>query len=506
MIERLKNTVRHTLIYSISNIAAKAVGVLLIPLYTSKLTLGQFGVWDLLDVTITILAEIFILGQASAIILVNNSEEFKERKDSSLFSITVFILSISALLVIFIEAVTSLFPSYFENTYFPSPYLKLSAYIVLLRVLNNLFLSKVRADEQSGYYTIISVLRILLITGLTVYFVGFAQSGILGILYSAAMGEAFTILLLLIKVIPQMKMRFDRNILSEALKFGLPLVFVTIGYYLLNLSDRYIIKYLLGAEAVGLYGFGYRVAGVLNMLLILPFNLSFTPIAFKIFGQKDDGRYFSKMMTYSTFFFVWGFIFLSLFSKELVNIFSARPDYDSVYLFIPVILLSYVFSGMRLTATLGMLLTKNTKSIAWITIGSALLNIILNFIFIPVYGLMAAAINTLIAYLLFYIITQRISDKYFKIPFENRKLVIMIILGSVLSTAIYFLPDMNFVASFIIKVIVGGIFPLLLFLFGFYDKAELDLLLNPKKLYRFIKSLLTQTPAQPVDPRELIQE
>lgn len=506
MIERIKNTVRHTFIYSLSNIAAKAVGVLLIPLYTSKLTLGEFGVWDLLDVTITILAEIFILGQASAIIFINNSEEFKKRKESALFSITVFILSISALLVIIMEAVTSLFSSYFENTYFPSSYLKLAAYIILLRVLNNLFLSKVRADEQSGYYTIISVLRIFLITGLTVYFVTFAQIGILGILYSAAMGEAFTILLLLIKVIPQMKMRLDRNILLEALKFGLPLVFVTIGYYLLNLSDRYIIKYLLGAEAVGLYGFGYRVAGVLNMLLILPFSLSFMPIAFKIFGQKDDGRYFSKMMTYSTFFFVWGFIFLSLFSKELIEIFSASQDYKNASIFIPVILLSYVFSGMRLSATLGMLLTKNTKNIAWITIGSALLNIILNFIFIPVYGLMAAAINTLIAYLLFYIITQRISDNYFKIPFENRKLVILIMLGSALSSAIYFLPDMNFAAGFILKILLVGIFPLILYLFRFYERAELDVLLNPKKLYGFITGLLSQTPVQPADSRELIRE
>lgn len=506
MIERLKNTVRHTFIYSISNIAAKAVGVLLIPLYTSKLTLGEFGVWDLLDVTITILAEIFILGQASALILINNSGEFKERKDSSLFSITVFILSITSLLVIFIEAVTSLFPSYFENTYFPSPYLKLAAYIVLLRVLNNLFLTKIRADEQSGYYTIISVLRIFLITGLTVYFVAFAQSGILGILYSTAMGESLTLLLLLIKVIPQMKIRFDKNILKEALKFGLPLVFVTIGYYLLNLSDRYIIKYLLGAEAVGLYGFGYRVAGVLNMLLILPFNLSFMPIAFKIFGQKDDARYFSKMMTYSTFFFVWGFVFLSLFSKELIDIFSARPDYGSAYLFIPVILLSYVFSGMRLTATLGMLLTKNTKNIAWITIGSALLNILLNFIFIPVYGLMAAAINTLIAYLLFYIITQRISDKYFKIPFENKKLVMMIILGSAFSSVIYFFPEISFAAGIIFKIVLVGIYPLILFLFGFYERAELDVLINPKKLYGFIIGLLSQTPVQSADSRELIQE
>jgi len=127
-------------------------------------------------------------------------------------------------------------------------------------------------------------------------------------------------------------------------------------------------------------------------------------------------------------------------------------------------------------------------------------------IFIPVYGLIAAAVNTLIAYVLFYYITQLVSDKYIKIPYENTKLVTMIVIGSVLSATIYFLPDINFVASFIIKIVLVGIFPLILYLFRFYEKAELDVLLSPKKLFGFIKGVLTQTPARQTDSRELIQE
>ena len=146
MLARLKSTVRDTLVYSLSNIAPKVVGIILLPLYTAKLALGEFGNWDLLDVTVSILAEIFILGQATSIILLNNSDEYKEKKESSLFTITTFIFVICAVFVLFAEAVTSFIPEVFVNTQIQASYVRLIAYIILLRVLNNLFLAKIRAD------------------------------------------------------------------------------------------------------------------------------------------------------------------------------------------------------------------------------------------------------------------------------------------------------------------------------------------------------------------------
>lgn len=505
MLERLKSTVRDTFVYSLSNIAAKAVGVFLIPLYTAKLTTAQFGIWDLFDVTITILAEIFILGQASSIILLNNSEEYKEKKESTLFTLTVLVFSVSAVVVLFAEGISSLFPTMFQKSLVQAGYIRIAAYIVLLRVLNNLFFSKIRADQESGYFTYVSIARLLLITGITIYFVVVENSGIAGILYSTAVGELIILAVLLVKIIPQMKLNFDKEILSASLKFGFPLLFSSIGFMLLNLSDRYIIKYLLGASAEGIYGLGYRVAGVLNMFLILPFNLGLLPIAYKFYGKNDDKRFFSKLMTYSTFFFIWGFIFLSLFSPELIKVFAQKREFYGAYMIVPLILLSYVFSGMRLTASLGMLLTKNTKHIAWISIAAAALNVILNFIFIPMFGLLAAAVNTLVAFIVFYFVTQNFSDRYFKIPFENRKLFTMILIGSAISALAYFLHSFNHAFSILIKLVLIISFPFLLFFFKFYEKAELEILMSPARILDFIKGTIKGTDDAPVDSENMIR-
>ena len=506
MLERLKSTVRHTFIYSLSNIAPKIVGVILLPLYTIKLVQHDFGNWDLIDITIQILGEILILGQASAIILLNNSDEYKEKKGKALFTLTSFLFLVCGILVVFAEGFTSLFPQIFKHSQIQAYYVRVAAYIILLRVMNNMFLAKVRADEQSGFFTIVSLVRVLSTTGITIYFVAFLNRGIGGILYAAAIGEFLAIILLLFKAIPQMQAKLDFDILKVALKFGLPLVLGSVGFMLLNLSDRYIIKFLIGASANAVYGLGYRVAGVLNMFLVLPFTLGLLPIAYKYYGQPDDKRFYSKLMTYSTFFFIWGFIFLSLFGREIISILAEKPGYESAYLVIPLILLSYVLSGMRLTAQLGMLLTKNTKNIAWITLGAAALNITLNFIFIPRFGIMAAAVNTLVAFTIFYFVTQIVSDKYYKIPYENYKLVLLISIGTVLSAIAYFLPGTNLFYEIPLKLIIVAAFPFLLFPFKFYEKAELEILKSPAKILEFVKGIFKGSNEIPIDTETTVEK
>ena len=493
MLERLKSTVRDTFVYSLSNIAPKAVGVILLPLFTKKLVLNDFGNWDLIDNTIQILAEVVILGQASSIIFLNNSKEYKEQKGSTLFTLTSFIFFVSAVLVLITEILTVKFSSFLQHSQITAEYIRLTAYIVLLRVMNNLFLAKVRADEESVYFSSVSIAKTLLMTLLTIYFVAYANKGISGILLAVLIAEVLSTIILLIKIIPQIKIHFSSPVLKVALQFGFPLVFSSLGFMLLNQSDRFIIKLLLGSKYVALYGLGYRVAGVLNMFLVLPFSLGLLPVAYKYYGQPDDTRFFSKLMTYSTFFFVWGFVFLSLFSREIVKVFAQQDEYYSAYIVIPVILLSYVFSGMRLTASLGMMLTKNTKHVAWITIASSALNIILNFIFIPKYGIMAAAINTLVSFGIFYVVTQSLSNKYFKIEYENSKLFLMILTGTALAAAIYFLPEMNNIALWSIKLFLTILFPFILFIFNFYEKAELNVLTSPARMIEFVKGIMKGT-------------
>lgn len=485
MIDRLKQLARHSAVYSINSITEKAVGVILIPLMTGYFSRGEFGNWDLLDNTINILAEVFLFGLATVIIFFNNPKEYPYEKKSSFFTLTFFLFFISIIFILIVEAAISfnLFPINIRGNILNV--LRVASYIIGVRTINGFILGKLRADEKSVQYTLAYSAKLFIRTALIVFFMLFTEQKWEGIFYASLIAETVCFIILLPVLAKNISIKFNFPALNASLKIGSALVLSTIGFNILNLSDRYIIKILIGEDSVGLYGLGYRSAGILNMFIILPFTLTLLPATYKIYKQKDDKRYFSKLMTYSSFFFTWGFVALSLFSKEIIKIFGQNESYQSAYLVMPLILLGYVFSGMRLNASLGMMLTKNTKYIGITTLVAAAVNIALNFIFIPRYGIIAAAVNTLIAYILFFFLTLYKSNQFYKIPFEYWKLLTLIAVGTTLASLIYFFPVMNLFITIIVKLAIIISFPFIIYFFNFYEKAELDILLSRKKLFEF---------------------
>ncbi len=489
MINRLKNLVRNSAVYSINSIAEKAVGVILIPLMTFYFSKEQFGDWDILDNTINILADVLIFGFATVVVFFNNPKEYPYEKKSSFFTLILFLLSAGVLFILAVEALLSfnLFPGGLREGI--AGVIRIATYIIAVRVINNFILGRLRADELAVKYTVIYSIKLFVRTGLIVLFILFTDRKWEGVFYSSLIAEVLIFFILSPVLFRSIEFKLNLPALKTSVKIGAALVLSTIGFNLLNLSDRYIIKYLIGSGELGIYALGYRAAGILNMFLILPFTLTLLPSTYKVYKQKDDTRYFSKIMTYSTFFFAWGFAALSLFSKEIVKIFGQGSDFERAWIVVPVILLGYVFSGMRLNAQLGMLLTKNTKFIGITTLISAAFNIVLNFIFIPVYGIIAAAVSTLLSYMLFYFLTLYKSNQYYRIPFERGKLALMVITASILSSAVYIIPDLGALAEWGIKLVLIISFPFILYLFNFYEKAELDIILNREKLTGFVKGI-----------------
>jgi O-antigen/teichoic acid export membrane protein len=453
--------------------ANKGMGVILLPLYTYYLkNVAAYGALSLIDISINVLVEILILGQANSILMIGASPEYKGRKKSALFTIVSSLLLINIAFLVLGFIGISVLPFPIDPVYLF--YTKLVLWIILFRVMNTIFFFQLRADEQSISYMAITLLKVLFSTSMIIYFVALRKNGINGVLYSYLIAEALTLLMLLPLMLRKMMPNFERDILSAAAKFGIPLIFSSIGILILNISDRYILSMLTDQDSVGLYNLGYSVAGVLNMFLIMPFNLTLTPEAFKIYGQPGDKRYYSKIMTYLAFILVWSGLALSLFSSELIKMFAMKSAYYPAYKVVPIIALAYILSAMRNVASLGMFLTKNTKIIAWLTLVAAFINIGLNFWLIPYFGMMAAAYNTLIAFVVYHILSQIFSQKYYRIPFENRKVVGILFLGCILYITACIIPDQGLIINVLMKIGMLILFPFIPAVFGFYEKVEIE--------------------------------
>jgi len=353
-------------------------------------------------------------------------------------------------------------------------YFKLCFYIIFLRIINNLFLSVLRAKEKSVFYATANIVKLVIILGFNIYFVAFAKIGVKGILYSYLIGDCVLFLILFPNMISEMIPRFDKKILKAAIIFGFPLIFTSLAGMLLNMGDRYILKFLVDYKEVGLYNLGYKIAGVLNIFLIQSFSLALLPIAYKMYGQKGDKRFYSKMQTYFVFVLCWAGLALALFGKELIKLLALNPDYWAAYQVVPYIILAYIFSGAKSVTSLGLYLERKTKYIAYNTIGAVVLNIGLNFLLIPKYKMIGAAVATIISFVVLYFATYFVANRFYKIHFENMKLLKMLILAIILFFFSTLTANLNILPRILFKVAIIISFPFILYPFNFYEPIELE--------------------------------
>ncbi|MCK4357517.1 MAG: polysaccharide biosynthesis C-terminal domain-containing protein [Candidatus Cloacimonetes bacterium] len=473
MLQKIKYTLKHTTIYSLGNITTKLIGIILLPLYTKHITVSEYGVLGILESTILILTQVLILGQQHAFLRFHDLEEYKNNRKTTLFTIFIFIVGISIFLNLIGQCFATKLASLFAKPVDFTIYFRLSFYIIALRLINKLFLNALRAKEKSTFYVIGNILKLAIVLGFNIYFVAFAKIGVKGILYSYLIGDAVLFLILFPNMIFEMIPKFNRKILIASLTFGFPLIFTALAGMLLNQGDRYILKYFVDYREAGLYILGYKIAGVLNMFFIQSFSMSLLPIAYKMYGQKGDKRYYSKMLTYFVFVLFWAGLGLALFGKELIKALALNPDYWLAYTIVPYIILGYIFSGARSILNLGLYLKKKTKYIAYNTIGAAVLNIVLNFILIPKYEMIGAAVATVISFITLYFVTYFVANRFYKIPYENMKLVKMLILAVVLFFISTLTVNLNILPRILIKVAIIILFPFILYPMKFYEPIEI---------------------------------
>ena len=194
--------------------------------------------------------------------------------------------------------------------------------------------------------------------------------------------------------------------------YGLPLLPVLLMMFSLDLVDRYILKCLKGFYDTGIYTVGYQIGAVIS-LYVNSFRFSWTPYFLTQKDEKIQGRILNKFLAGGLF--VW--FILSIFSKEIFGSFVAMKYYQGVDV-VPVIAFSYLLYGLSDIFNAGLYIKEKTKYLALITVFPFLLNILIDIIFIPRYGIMAAAYSTLISYFLLailsYFITQKFSPEKYK--------------------------------------------------------------------------------------------
>jgi len=473
MLENLKKTVKHSAIYSLGTISTKLIGIVLLPLYTKNITVSEYGIYGIIEITIMILTQVLTLGQAQSYLRLYEEQEYINKRKSVLFTILIFQATVCLIFTAIGYKLIPWISMHFQNPLLFTIYFRISLSIIVLRIINRTLLNVLRIQEKSLLYASLNIVKFILIMLLNVYFIAIKGIGIRGILYSYLIGDAFLILSLIPIIINQISFKFEFKILKESLLFGIPLIFSALSSMLLNMGDRYVLKLLVDYKEVGIYSLGYKVAGILNVFFIQAFMLGLIPIAYKMYEQKGDKRYYSKMLTYFIFMLFFCGLALSIFSKELIKTFALVSSYWSASNIVPYIVLGYILSGTKFFYNMGLYLKKKTKFIAYNMVGAAVFNIALNFLLIPSMKMYGAALATIISFFVLDIVTYVQAQRFYKIPYENQKLLLMLFISITLYLISNLTNGMVILPRIIIKLLIIFSFPFILYVFKFYEPIEL---------------------------------
>ena len=197
--------------------------------------------------------------------------------------------------------------------------------------------------------------------------------------------------------------------------YSSPLVLSSIGIVLSMYIDRIVIKDLLGFDELGLYGVAFRFTAI-SGFVIMGFKQSLTPLIFKNYKKKETPYEISNIFNIFIIFALIAVAGSILFAKEILIIFTTETFYSSANL-IAILVMAVFFHNMYIFAP-GILIAKKTKIIPLIAIIGALLNLILNYAFIPSFGLLGAAYASLISAISSFLFYLFLSNKYYKLPYK----------------------------------------------------------------------------------------
>lgn len=440
-----RNLFKNTIIIGIGTICTKLISFIMLPFYTMWLIPSEYGNYDLIVSYLTLLVSVITLQLEQAVFRFS----LKNKKKSKDYLLTALSITTINMIILDIVAVLILNKSIFKWSFI----LYFDTYSIFV-VLSEYFRGVEKLKEYS-FYNIISSLLIVFFSVIMVPIFKFGAKGLM-------LAYGFSYVVTDIIIISKLKLfdyskeyTFEKKEFKGMMKYSLPMIPNGISWWITNVSDRTLIQYFIGSYYNGIYAVACKIPTIVSLIFSI-FNLSWQQTAINSLNDKDKSEYYKKIFKKLIIFLFtisWMIIAILPFAFNYI----LDRQYAEAIKYVPILILGAIY--LSLGQFLGgiLLAYNNTKAIGITTIIAAIINLIINTLFLKKYGLIIACISTMISYIIFYLrrysLVKEIHDK------KN------IILLSIF-TSIYFIISIFFIyEKNLILVILGNIIIWLLCIF-----------------------------------------
>jgi O-antigen/teichoic acid export membrane protein len=475
LISDFKNTLKHTAFYSLSRISTKALSFILLPIYTSYFSAETVANINLLESFWQYVFTICLLGLETTMINFCLAEKDISKRKKLVFNFTL-ILIINCLIVFLI-----VFPflDNISNYIFDKDILNIAVfYCILISVFESLLIIPLtisRINDKPNVYSIIIISSLVINLSLQILFIVYLKLGFETIFLAKFIAPVILLLICITYVYRNLKISFDKDVIWKILKFAFPLMLAMFASILLNTFDRFILVNFVNKTQIAIYTIGYSLGSITNFLIITPFTLAINIIFWKKVDDKNLKYFLTKLSTYLFFLIVYLSIIIAFLFPSFISLIIKNSELYDVTKIIPLILLSNAFLLLFGFTSLDFYYKRKTQFIFYIILICLIVNIVTNFIFIPIWGILASAGISIVSNFLMAMLGYLYLRKNTFTIFEEKKLLLLIGLFF-LYLFFYYWQDGYLNLPVMIGLLI--FFPLILFFTKYFEMNEIRSLKN----------------------------
>ena len=444
---------RHSLLYLLGRGGTAVVNLMAVALYTRLLNPEQYGRYALVFAGAMLANAVFF--QWLRMGLLRFLPSFRDRKDEFLSTVAAGFL-VLVLLTGFIGAAMAVF--------WPDRELRL---LIALAVgffwLHGWFeinLELMRSQLAPVRYGLISTIKAssALAAGGGLIYAGFGPAGILLGLMAGILAPMPWLLKHEWQGISLKKV--DREILRRFLSYGVPLTGTFALSFLTTSADRFLLGWLVGTEATGLYSVANDFAKQSLLVLMMTVNLAAFPLAVRAFEQEGQERARSQMSENGTLLLAIALPVatgLAILSPNISALLLGQAFRTSASVLIPWIVLGTFLNGLRIYYfDQSFHLGKATARQVWVVLGGTVTSIGMNFLLIPRFGMMGAAYSNVIAFAVALWLSWSLGKKIFPLPLLGRDRLKLVAATAAMAGSLWFIRSWSGTFALACQVLLGA--------------------------------------------------
>ncbi|MBN1694609.1 lipopolysaccharide biosynthesis protein [candidate division WOR-3 bacterium] len=465
--------VRDLLKYLPSMVVPALIGLVTIPIVAHFFTPEDYGQYILVKITISVL--LIIIGWLSMAILRFYPEYEKNNRIEEFYSTVVKLLFLSVFIVVFLfYVVLSLLKKSIDSSLYSLMLIGLSIFV--FNAVFDVLLNFLRIRREVNAYNVFRVWESVASLGLGVFLVFFIGMDVEGLLWGMLISLFFALPFLWKSAVKYFAMSsgFSKKLSLEMFTYGVPLMVGNLAAWVLSLSDRYILNIFYTSREVGIYSLSYAVSEKSILFLSSLFLLASRPLGMRIWeNEREDvaKEYITNITRFYLILSIPMVVGLSVLGELIINVVGS-PEYYEGYRIISFVAVSGLLLGLQQEFQVPLIFKKKTNLIMLSILISGLLNIVLNFIFIPEYGYFAAAVSTLVSYVVLLVSVIVFSRNFLIWKFPFKTLLRVLVCSAIMGFFIYLIN--NFLESSLFSLTILVILGVIIYAISIYIVGEIE--------------------------------